>query len=205
MSRRTVIVVLAALALAAAAGIVALAVAFLTPADRGAYAGSVPPADQQLPEFELPDSTGATVRSRDLRDKVVLVTFLDTQCRESCPLIAAALARGLDRLEPDERRDVVALGISVDPSGDDRESVRAFLARHRAEERLRYLVADEEALRPVWEEFAVASSLDSGSDDIHSAPVRIYDREGRWVTTLHAGVDLTPDAVAHDVRLALGT
>ena len=205
MSRRAVIVVLAALARAAAAGIIVLAVAFLMPADRGAYAGSAPPADQQLPVFELPDSTGATVRSRELRDKVVVVTFLDTQCRESCPIIAAALARGLDRLRPDERRDVVALGISVDPSGDDRESVRAFLARHRAEERLRYLVAEEEALRPVWEEFAVASSLDSGSDDLHSAPVRIYDREGTWVTTLHAGVDLTPDAVAHDVRLALGT
>jgi protein SCO1/2 len=204
MSRRAVIVVLAALALAAVAGIVALAVAFLAPADGGAYAGSAPPAGQQLPEFELPDSTGATVRSRELGGKVVLVTFLDTQCRESCPIIAAALARGLDRLGAEERRDVVALGISVDPSGDDRESVREFLARHRAEERLRYLVADEDVLRPVWDEFGVVSSFDSGSDDLHSAPVRVYDREGTWVTTLRAGLDLTPDAVVHDIRLALG-
>lgn len=204
MSRRAGIAVLAAVAIAATAGVVAIAVAVLGSDDRAAYAGSVPPAGQRLPEFELPDSSGATVRSGELGGKVVLVTFLDTQCHEACPLIAAALARGLDRLEPEERRDVVALGISVDPTGDEPESVRAFLARHRAAERLRYLVAEEEALRPVWEAFAVASSLDSGSDDLHSAPVRIYDRQGMWVTTLHAGVDLTPETVVHDVRLALG-
>ena len=204
MSRRAGIAVLAALAVTAAAGIVAIAAAVLGPANRAAYAGSAPPTGEQLPVFELPDSNGATVRSGELGRKVVIVTFLDTQCRDACPLIAAALARGLDRLRPEERGDVVALGISVDPTGDDQESVRAFLARHRAEARLRYLVAEEAVLRPVWDEFGVASSLDSGADNLHSAPVRIYDRQGTWVTTLRAGVDLTPDAVAHDVRLALG-
>jgi hypothetical protein len=38
---------------------------------------------------------------------------------------------------------------------------------------------------------------------MHSAPVRIYDREGRWRSTLHAGVDLTPANLAHDIGLAL--
>lgn len=203
MSRKASIAVLAAVAVAAVAGIVAIALVPGGSGGGGAYSGSAPPAGERLPEFELPDSAGGTVRSRDLGGKVVLVTFLDTQCRESCPVIAAAVARGLDRLRPEERRDVVALGISVDPAGDDPASVREFLARHRAEGALRYLVADEEVLRPAWDAFAVLSSLDSGSDDLHSAPVRIYDREGTWVTTLRAGVDLTPAALAHDVRVAL--
>jgi hypothetical protein len=50
--------------------------------------------------------------------------------------------------------------------------------------------------------FQILSSLESGKDILHSAPVRIYVG-GIWVATLHAGVDLTPANLAHDVRIAL--
>lgn len=39
--------------------------------------------------------------------------------------------------------------------------------------------------------------------DMHSAPVRIYDRDGLWVSTLHARADLTPENLAHDIEAAL--
>ena len=56
---------------------------------------------------------------------------------------------------------------------------------------------------PVWRAFEVVSSLDSGDSNLHSAPVRVYDGEGRWRSTLHPGVDLTPANLAHDLREAL--
>jgi hypothetical protein len=34
--------------------------------------------------------------------------------------------------------------------------------------------------------------------------VRIYDRDGEWVATQHAGADLSPQNLAHDLRLAAG-
>jgi copper oxidase (laccase) domain-containing protein len=37
---------------------------------------------------------------------------------------------------------------------------------------------------------------------VHSAPVRIYDRRGRWVSTLHAGVESTATNLVHDLRQA---
>jgi hypothetical protein len=55
----------------------------------------------------------------------------------------------------------------------------------------------------VWKAFHVLSALDSGDADTHSAPVRVFDPEGEWVATLHAGADLTPGNLAHDVREAL--
>ena len=70
---------------------------------------------------------------------------------------------------------------------------------------LRYLVGSEAALRPVWSAFQVLPALDTGSSDIHSAPVRIYDRKGVWISTLNAGADLTPANLAHDVGVALRT
>jgi len=58
-------------------------------------------------------------------------------------------------------------------------------------------------MRPVWKQFAVLPAAETGNADIHSADVRIFDRRGLWVSTLHAGVDLTPTNLVHDIRLAL--
>jgi protein SCO1 len=171
----------------------------------GDFRGSLPPQGIKLPELALADQNGDVVRTQDLRGKVALVTFLDTQCEESCPLIASAVADGLGRLTAEERRRVVAVAISVDPAEDTPLSVRRFLANRGAEDALRYVVAPETELRPLWEEFGVLSSADSGSDNLHSAPVRIYDRSGVWAATLHAGVDLTPQNLVHDVRVALAS
>jgi protein SCO1/2 len=167
-----------------------------------AFRGSQPPVRIELPSFSLRDADGARVTSDELSGKAVLVTFLDTKCTEACPIIGEQLREGLALLDEDERADTVALAISVHPGDDTPAAVRNFLRRHRLEGTLRYLVGSEAELRPVWREFQVLPALDSGSSDIHSAPVRVYDRDGTWVSTLHAGADLTPENLAHDVRTA---
>jgi protein SCO1/2 len=191
-----------ALALAATATAAAF-LALASEGESGGYRGSRPPARIVLPDFTLPDHTGAQVSSASLPGKAVLVTFLDSQCDESCPIIASQVSRALDRLRPEERSDVTPIAISTDPAEDTPASVRAFLGRNGALGKIRYLVAPEQTLRPVWEDFQIASSLDSGIDTLHSAPVRIFDREGVWVSTLHPGADLTTENLVHDLRAAL--
>ena len=140
---------------------------------------------------------------RALRGRAVAVTFLDSQCREACPIIAGAIARARELIPAGERDDVVALAITVDPEGDTPARVRTFLRRERAEKDVRYLLGSVRELRPVWRAFRILPSLETGDDDIHSAPVRIFDRRGEWVSTLHAGADLTAENLAHDLRTAL--
>jgi protein SCO1 len=200
VSSKTRIVVLAALATAAVALAVVL---FAFGGEEASYRGSTPPEGIELPAFSLADDQGQVVDSNSLGGKVTAVTFLDTQCTQACPVIASAVGRALDRLPDEERGDVVALALSVDPAEDTPEAVRTFLERHRVRGNLRYLVAPEEELRPVWDAFRITPSADSGSDDLHSAPVRIFDRDGVWVATLNAGADLTPENLAHDLALAL--
>jgi cytochrome oxidase Cu insertion factor (SCO1/SenC/PrrC family) len=177
--------------------------AFDAPSE-GAYRGSEPPARIELVDFALRDHDGAVVRSSTLREKVVLLTFLDSQCTESCPIIASQIGRTFDLLGATERRRVFAVAISTDPTEDTAASVRTFLRRNRALGKLHYLGGGEpEAkLRRIWKRFKILSSLESGEDTLHSAPVRIYDG-GVWVATLHAGADLTPANLAHDIRVAL--
>jgi protein SCO1 len=166
------------------------------------FRGSEPPAGLMLPAFQLSDDQGRTVRSTELGGKALAVTFLDTECTEACPIIAAQVPRALRALG-DDRSAVEALAITVDPVGDTRERIETFLRRYGAAGTLRYLDGTVAELRPVWRAFQVASSLDSGDSNMHSAPVRVYDGEGRWRSTLHPGVDLTPANLAHDLREAL--
>ena len=171
----------------------------------GDYRGSEPPGGLAMSDFSLRNYDGRPVRSSDLRGPVTVLTFLDSQCTESCPVIAWIVARTIDSLSPAERRAVQAVAISTDPAEDTPRSVRAFLRRNRALGRLLYLGGGqpEGELRDVWNAFKVLSSLESGRDTLHSAPVRIYDRRGVWVATLHAGADLTEANLAHDIRVAL--
>jgi cytochrome oxidase Cu insertion factor (SCO1/SenC/PrrC family) len=197
-------IVLVAVLAAAAVAVPVAFFAFTGDEAEGSYRGSTPPDGVRLPEIALPDDSGRLVDTSKLGGKVAVVTFLDTQCTESCPLIASHVGLALRSLSEEERRRVVALAVSVDPEEDTPRAVRTFLEHHRARGELHYLVAPEPELRPAWAAFGVLSSADSGSDNLHSAPVRIYDRGGIWVTTLNAGADLTPQNLAHDIEVALG-
>ena len=168
------------------------------------FRGTVEPPGLTMPAFALHDQDERLVRARDLRGKVVVLTFLETKCRAACPLIAGEIARTWRLLTPGERSRSAAIAISADPRDDTPRSIRVFLDSHRASGTLRYLVGSLPAMRGVWRRFQVLSSFESGYADTHSAPVRIYSRDLRWLATQHAGVDLSPRNRAHDIRVALG-
>ena len=170
--------------------------------DEPDFRGSEPPEGLTLPQFSLRADDGRVVRRSELQGKALAVTFLDTACTEACPIIAAQMGQAVRALGS-ERDDVEALAISVDPLRDTSPKIDAFLGRYRAKGALRYLDGTVPELRPVWKAFAVAAAHDTGNPNMHSAPVRVYDGEGRWRSTLHPGVDLSAASLAHDLRVAL--
>jgi cytochrome oxidase Cu insertion factor (SCO1/SenC/PrrC family) len=172
------------------------------PAD---YRGSIPPPGIHAPDFALRSYRGPIVRMAHLRGKVVLVTFLDSKCTESCPIIAGMIAIAMHRLSPPERRQVEAVAITVQPHLDTPASVRRFLGARHALGALDFLIGSVQQLRPVWKAYGILPAVDTGSADIHSADVRVFNRDGIWVSTMHVPVDLTPTNLVHDIRTALGT
>jgi cytochrome oxidase Cu insertion factor (SCO1/SenC/PrrC family) len=169
----------------------------------GPYRGSEPPAGIRMPSFSLRDVvTGDRVESSDFEGKVALVTFLDTDCTEQCPIIAGELGRALRLLPADVRAQTEALAITVNPKIDTRRSVVRFLGERHAGT-LTYLTSSVSELEPVWQRFGIVSAYETGDADTHSADVRVFDPEGVWVSTQHAGVDLTPANLVHDIKGAL--
>jgi protein SCO1 len=166
------------------------------------FRGSRPPEGLAMPQFAVDTGGGWTVSSDALRGKAVAVTFLDTQCTEACPIAARQLGDAVRMLGEDRER-VVALAFSVDPLNDTPASIRSFLRRNRALDELRYVDGPVSSLRPVWRAFKILPSHETGNSNMHSVPVRVYDPGGRWRSTLHPGVDLTPANLAHDLQEAL--
>ncbi len=116
------------------------------------YRGSTPPRGLHAPDFSLRSYRGGLVRMRDLRGKVVLVTFLDTKCTDKCPIIASQIGVALPLLPRAARRQVVALAITVDPRVDSPASVRRFLRRRHALG-MDFLLGSIKKLRQVWRAF----------------------------------------------------
>jgi protein SCO1/2 len=166
------------------------------------YRGSRPPAKLSLPTFTLVDENGAQVRSEDFAGKAVVVTFLDAQCTDACPIVGGIVAQAVDLLSAEERANVAVLGISVDPAEDTPTAVKQFLAQHHATGKLSYLTAPEPVMEPLWKDFKVLPTVRTGDDSLHSIPVQIYDKEGIWRSTLNVNVDLTARNLAHDIRIA---
>lgn len=189
------------LALAAALGLVALAlggVLLLGGRDSGGlavgasgFAGSVAPAVPPR-DFALRDQDGRPASLAAYRGRVVILTFLYSTCRDTCPVTANQIMGALDDLG----RPVPALAVSVDPAGDTPARAKTFLGRQHLTGRMRFLLGDRRTLAPVWRAYGIAPQ---GKAFDHSAYVLLIDRRGRQRVSFPVE-KLTPEGLAHDVR-----
>jgi protein SCO1/2 len=189
---RLALFVTAVLALAGAA----LAVLLARPGDGAGgspvFAGSIRPAIPPQ-DFRLRDQDGRAVSLSDLRGKVVVLTFMFTTCRDTCPLTATQIRGAMDDLGA----DVPALAVSVDPANDTPERARRFLfKRGLGGDRMRFLLGSRAQLEPVWKAYGIQPQ---GSAFDHSAYVLLIDRRGRQRVGFPVQ-HLTPEALAHDIR-----
>ena len=80
-----------------------------------------------VPEVQLFDQTGAQLRYSELvRGKTAVIAFLFTGCSSTCPVIGQRMAQVRSKLAARAGRDVVFVGISVDPRGDTRQAMASF-------------------------------------------------------------------------------
>ena len=188
---RLALFVTATLALVAALGVTL----FGRPAARDggvAFAGSVRP---EIPpqNFRLRDQDGKAVSLRQFRGRVVVLTFMYTTCRDTCPLTATQIRGALDDLE----QPPPALAVSVDPVNDTPERAREFLfKRSLGHDRMRFLLGDRAQLQPIWSAYGIKPQ---GKKFEHSAYVLLIDRHGRQRIGFPVQ-QLTPEGLAHDIR-----
>jgi protein SCO1 len=145
--------------------------------DSVAFAGAIRP-DIPPQDFRLRDQDGRPVSLRAYRGQVVVLTFMYTTCRDTCPLTATQIRGALDDL----RAPPPALAVSVDPVNDTPERAREFLFKR--------------GLQPIWKAYGIRPQ---GKAFDHSAYVLLIDRHGRQRIGFPVQ-QLTPEGLAHDIR-----
>jgi cytochrome oxidase Cu insertion factor (SCO1/SenC/PrrC family) len=159
------------------------------------FDGALLPGNPRPHEFTLTDQYGRRVSLREERGRVTILTFLYTASRTTAPLIAQQIRGALDELP----RDVPALAVSVDPLGDTPARVRAFLRGSSLSGRLEYLTGTPAQLRAVWRAYAVVPASAGAVAYERSAFVVLLDKAGAERVDFPVE-ELTPEALAHDVR-----
>ena len=147
----------------------------------------------EAPDFQLTDHNGSNVRLSDFRGKVVVLTFMDSQCKDTCPITGAHFRQAYGQLDQNEASRVVLLGVNVNVEAntvaDVLETTRAW---HLDEiPSWHFLTGSREELEPVWKNYAVTvEPLPDGSAIMHTPGIFIIDPSGqkRWyVSTVFSG------------------
>ena len=193
------------------------------------FRGTAVSGERQAQDFSLSDQFGAQKSLRqDFAGKVVVLTFLYTECPDVCPIVANHLRDVAASLREDGQEAAIVI-VSVDPEGDTIKGALAYSERWGMEDRWSYLVGEEAALKDVWKAYyidpyvhgpgranagsqpapiggsgsgGVSALVEQTGRIIHSAPIYIIDGEGimRSVFTL----PVESEDITHDVQLLGG-
>ncbi len=182
------------LALSAIAGVLLFAVGEKTVTTAAtSFAGATRPPGIPPTDFGLRDEHGRMLRLADLRGRPVVVTFLYTTCKDTCPLTAQQIRIALDDLG----YDVPVVAVSVDPGNDTPRRARTFALRESMQGRMRWALGDAKQLQRIWKAYGIAPQT---ADDDHTASTVLLDGRGVQRVGFAASV-LTPEGLAHDIAL----
>jgi protein SCO1 len=157
------------------------------------FAGALRPPEIPPKDFSLRDQDGAVTSLRQYRGRPVILTFMYSTCRDTCPLTAQQIKGAMDQIG----KDVPTLAISVDPANDTQLNARRFVNRQGLTRRMRFLLGDRAQLQPIWKAYGIEPQ---GKAFDHTAYVVLID--GKGVQRIGWPVDkLTPEGLAHDLRL----
>jgi protein SCO1/2 len=166
-----------------------------TPAPSGLRADIVMPA-KSIPasDFTLSDQNGQPVSVSALRGRVLAITFLDSHCKQLCPLEGDQLGQAQRALGAAK---LSLLVVSVAPATDTPESERAFAATHHWSGDWHWLQGTPDQLAAVWKAYSIA--VEGTSDNVlHSTVLYLVDKGG-FQRAGWAG-PIEPALLAHDVR-----
>jgi protein SCO1/2 len=160
------------------------------------FDGPTLPAGLRARNFSLTDQYGHRVTLSHYRGHVVVLTFIHSLCKDTCPFMVEQIKGALNDL-PDSGRGVPTIGVSVAPAEDSVHNRKAFLSTHELTGRLAFVSGSMPAMRRVWHAYAIQPVTPKVD---HSTFVLLIDKRG-FERIGFAADQLTPEDLAHDVRV----
>jgi protein SCO1/2 len=154
------------------------------------------------PDFVLTQQDGARVGLADLRGKVAVVTFIYTNCADTCPLLTAKLVEIQRQLGANATR-VRFVAITVDPENDTPEVLRRYAEGHGAKApSWLFLTGTEGEIGDVARRYGIYVMKWQAGDVDHTFLTSVIDREG-VLRVQYQGVRFDPGEFLRDLRSLL--
>ena len=106
-------------------------------------------ARKYFTDLEVIDQNGRQLRfySDVLKDRVVLISFIFTNCQDACPMVAQKLKQTRSLMVDSIRDEVWFISISVDPERDTPKAMKGFVEKQKLDEsRWIFLTGDKQNL-----------------------------------------------------------
>jgi protein SCO1/2 len=184
--------------------LVLLAVGWRTPglghkAEEGQRLSKIGPA----PAFTLTAQDGRQVALKELRGKVVVVTFIYTSCADACPLLTAKMAGLQDELGGDFGSNIFFVSITVDPERDTPDVLTRYAQAHSANlSGWAFLTGTPDEIRAVARQYGIYHKKQTGGDVDHTFLTSLVDQRGT-LRVQYMGVRFDPDELRRDLQSLL--
>ena len=142
--------------------------------------GLSPVPSTPAPSFTLVDQSGRTVSLESLRGHPVVLEFMDPNCVDICPIVSQEFVDAYRELGA-SARDVVFVGVNVNPFHTDVASVATYSRAHGlgAVSTWHFLTGPTAALQPVWKDYDVTvSAPNPDADVVHTSVIYFIDPSG---------------------------
>jgi len=131
--------------------------------------------DVDLLDLTLVDQDGREVKfvSDVISDRIVVMDFVYTSCTTICPVLSALFSQVQNKLGDHLDEDVVLVSVSVDPTQDTPQRLKAYAARHQARPGWIWLTEPKTTMDDVLD------GLGAYSPDFENHPSMVLVGDGR--------------------------
>ena len=163
-------------------------------------AGESLPKIKPAPEFTLTNQDGKRVALKDLRGKVLAITFIFASCADTCPLLTAKMTEIQNRLGSDFGPNVRFVSITVDPERDTPDVLQRYAKAYKANpEGWAFLTGTRAEIREVAKGYGIYYKKTSRGDVDHTFLTSLVDQSGT-LRVQYMGVKFNPDEMLRDLQ-----
>jgi protein SCO1 len=130
-------------------------------------------------DFNLATVEGGRLSLRELRGKVVVLTFIYATCADTCPILTAKLVGLKRRLSSHLNSQMMFVAITVDPNRDTPVVLKRFAQKHSAiGPGWSFLTGAPAQISQVASEYGVFQAKQTNGDVQHSFLTSMIDQTG---------------------------
>ena len=162
--------------------------------------GEALPRIGPAPAFTLTTQEGTRLSLKNLRGKIVALTFIYASCDDTCPLLTAKMARLQARLGTDFATRVFFVSVTVDPERDTPEVLKRYAQAHGANPAgWAFLTGTSAQIRQVARHYGIFYKKTPRGDVDHTFLTSLIDHSGA-LRVQYLGVRFDPEELLRDLK-----